>query len=215
MRRRIDAEVTRRTIDFMKRQARAEKPFYAYVPFTQVHFPTLPHPDFAGKTGYGDFADNRRLPDADIAILRKWFEAGMPQGEMAEAPKAPIYDATWQLGKPDLILKQAQPFTVPAGGTDVFRNFILPYPLKEGHFIRAMEIRPGAPQIGRFRSGASAPALPIRRFRRGTPQTGGALQTGSVRFRGRLMAYSSRRLMSVRRDTPRSSAAFAWLPLER
>jgi arylsulfatase len=56
-RRLIDAEITRRTIDFMKRSVSANKPFYAYVPFTQPHFPTLPHPDFAGKTGNGDFAD--------------------------------------------------------------------------------------------------------------------------------------------------------------
>lgn len=56
-RRLIETEVTRRTIAFMKRNVQAGKPFYAYVPFTQVHYPTLPHPDFAGKTGHGDFAD--------------------------------------------------------------------------------------------------------------------------------------------------------------
>ena len=56
-RRPIDTEITRRTIDFMKRNVQGGKPFYAYVPFTQVHYPTLPHPDFAGKTGHGDFAD--------------------------------------------------------------------------------------------------------------------------------------------------------------
>jgi arylsulfatase A-like enzyme len=58
MRRRIDAELTRRSIDFMRRQAKAGRPFFAYVPLTQLHFPTLPHPDFAGRTGAGDFADS-------------------------------------------------------------------------------------------------------------------------------------------------------------
>ncbi len=38
-RRLIDAEITRRTIDFMQRGVRARTPFYAYVPFTLVHFP--------------------------------------------------------------------------------------------------------------------------------------------------------------------------------
>lgn len=57
-RRLIETEITRRTIDFMKRQVRAGKPFYAYVPFTLVHYPTLAHPDFAGKTGHGEFADS-------------------------------------------------------------------------------------------------------------------------------------------------------------
>lgn len=56
-RREIDAELTRRTIDFMDRNVRANKPFFAYVPFTQVHLPTLPHPDFEGRTGNGHFAD--------------------------------------------------------------------------------------------------------------------------------------------------------------
>ena len=54
----LDAELTRRTINFMKESVEEGKPFYAYVPLTQVHLPTLPHPDFAGKTGAGDFADS-------------------------------------------------------------------------------------------------------------------------------------------------------------
>jgi arylsulfatase len=57
VRRKIDAELTRRTIDFMQRQTKAGKPFFAFTPLTQVHLPTIPHPDFIGKTGYGDFAD--------------------------------------------------------------------------------------------------------------------------------------------------------------
>jgi arylsulfatase len=56
-RRLIDEECTRRTIDFMERSVAAGKPFYAYVPYTLVHFPTLPNPKFAGKTGHGDFPD--------------------------------------------------------------------------------------------------------------------------------------------------------------
>jgi arylsulfatase len=56
-RRKIDAECTRRAIDFMRRNVDAEKPFFAFVPFTQPHLPTLPHPDFDGRTGNGHYAD--------------------------------------------------------------------------------------------------------------------------------------------------------------
>ena len=56
-RRTIDAEITRRTIDFMKRKAKTKQPFFAFVPFTQAHLPTLPHPDFDGKTQNGRYAD--------------------------------------------------------------------------------------------------------------------------------------------------------------
>ncbi len=55
--REIDGELTRRTIDFMDRNVAAQKPFFAYMPLTQVHVPTLPHPDFEGATGNGNFAD--------------------------------------------------------------------------------------------------------------------------------------------------------------
>ncbi|MBW4690901.1 MAG: arylsulfatase [Lyngbya sp. HA4199-MV5] len=56
-RRLIDAELTRRAIDFMTRSKEVNKPFFAYVPLTATHYPTLPHPDFAGKSGHGDYAD--------------------------------------------------------------------------------------------------------------------------------------------------------------
>jgi arylsulfatase A-like enzyme len=68
-RRLIDAEITRRTIDFMKRTAASAKPFYVYVPFTQVHFPTLPNPAFTGRTGFGDFADSVVEMDAHVGEI--------------------------------------------------------------------------------------------------------------------------------------------------
>jgi Flp pilus assembly protein TadD len=110
---------------------------------TQSRFmpPWLPEP------GYGDFADVRRLSDAEQALLKRWIKGGMAAGDLKAAPALPQFDTTWLMGKPDLILKVAQPFTLPPGGTDTFRNLILPYPLKETHYIRAMEIRPGAPQV--------------------------------------------------------------------
>jgi arylsulfatase A-like enzyme len=74
-RRSIDAEITRRTIDFMKRSVRSGKPFYAYVPFTLVHFPTLPNPKFAGKTGFGDFPDALAEMDAHVGEILDAIES--------------------------------------------------------------------------------------------------------------------------------------------
>ena len=56
-RRKIDAELVRRSVDFMKKSVDANKPFFTFVPFTQPHMPTLPHTDFDGKTGEGFYAD--------------------------------------------------------------------------------------------------------------------------------------------------------------
>jgi arylsulfatase len=57
-RRLIDGDLTERAKAFMRRQAAAGRPFFAYVPLTQLHYPTLPHPEFAGRSGAGDFADS-------------------------------------------------------------------------------------------------------------------------------------------------------------
>jgi arylsulfatase len=56
-RRTIDGELTDKAIDFMKRQVEVGKPFLNVIPYTQPHLPSLPHPDFKGKTGHGPYAD--------------------------------------------------------------------------------------------------------------------------------------------------------------
>jgi len=104
-------------------------------------------PPWLPESGFGDFADNRRLPDSDLKLIQQWVSTGMAQGDLADVPEPPHYDAAWQLGKPDLILKVAKPYTLPSSGTDVFRNFALPYPFKQTQYVRALEIRPGTPQI--------------------------------------------------------------------
>lgn len=53
----IDAEITEKTINFMRKNSKNKKPFFAYVPFTHPHLPTIAHPDFNGKTGNGPYAD--------------------------------------------------------------------------------------------------------------------------------------------------------------
>ncbi|MDT7814100.1 MAG: hypothetical protein QOJ42_4016 [Acidobacteriaceae bacterium] len=104
-------------------------------------------PPWLPEQGYGDFADERRLSKDEIALIAKWVQTGMAQGDTSAAPPPPKYNAGWQYGTPDLVLKVERPFTLAASGTDVFRNFVLPYPLKQTHYIRAMEIRPAAPRI--------------------------------------------------------------------
>ncbi len=56
-RREIDSDLTTRAINFMTRSVESDKPFFAFIPFTQPHLPTLPHPDFEGMTGNGHYAD--------------------------------------------------------------------------------------------------------------------------------------------------------------
>ena len=65
----IDLELTKRSIDFMERQVKAKQPFFLYLPYTMTHYPLIPHPDFAGKTGNGRFADVLAQIDAYNGML--------------------------------------------------------------------------------------------------------------------------------------------------
>jgi len=65
-RRTVDRESAERGIAFMERSVKEKKPFFFYYPITQIHFPTLPHPDFAGKTGAGDVGDAMAELDANV-----------------------------------------------------------------------------------------------------------------------------------------------------
>lgn len=99
--------------------------------------PWLPEP------GYGQFAGARRLSDEQIRVIQQWVAGGMPEGSPADLPSLPEFKEGWQLGEPDLIVKMPQPYSLPAGGTDVFRNFVIPIPVPKTRYVRAIEILPG------------------------------------------------------------------------
>jgi arylsulfatase len=68
-RRTIDREIADKTVAFMQRQTAAKKPFFAYVPITQIHFPTICHPDFKDRTGHGEMADSLAEMDHNIGLI--------------------------------------------------------------------------------------------------------------------------------------------------
>ena len=65
----IDGDLTEKAIDFMNRQVEANKPFFVYLPYTATHFPMIPHPEFAGKTGNGAWADTLLQVDTYVGRL--------------------------------------------------------------------------------------------------------------------------------------------------
>src|SRR5439155_22148661 len=45
-------------------------------------------PPWHAAHGYGEFADERRLTDAEIAAIGEWVKQGMPEGDRARTPRA-------------------------------------------------------------------------------------------------------------------------------
>lgn len=77
-RRTLDAEITRRAVDFIQRNAKAGKPFFAYIPYSLVHMPVLPNPTFEGRTGNGSWADAlAEMDDNTGRILDALRQAGV------------------------------------------------------------------------------------------------------------------------------------------
>jgi len=46
----MDEKITNKTMDFIRRSHEEGKPFYAYIGFTNMHPPMIPHPDFEDAT---------------------------------------------------------------------------------------------------------------------------------------------------------------------
>lgn len=53
----IDNELTDRSLEFIRQQATAHKPFFLYLPFSMGHAPNYPSKQFAGKSRIGDYGD--------------------------------------------------------------------------------------------------------------------------------------------------------------
>ena len=104
-------------------------------------------PPWHATHGYGEFADERRLTDQQIAAIGEWVKQGMPKGDGAKMPKLPEFTDGWHLGKPDLIVEMPVGYDVPAAGPDQFRNFVIPTKLTEDKWVRAVEFRPSARKV--------------------------------------------------------------------
>ena len=68
-RRVIDGEFTSKAVDYIRRKAKGEKPFFLFIPYTQTHLPVEPSPAFRGKTGNGRWADVLAQTDHYIGRL--------------------------------------------------------------------------------------------------------------------------------------------------
>jgi len=65
----VDRDLTDRAIDFMQRSVESDMPFFVYLPYTATHFPTMPHPDFVGKSGNGPWGDLLMQIDSYVGEL--------------------------------------------------------------------------------------------------------------------------------------------------
>jgi len=103
----IDVEVTDRTLDFIERAHKANKPFFIWYNTTRMHVWTRLKPESKGVTGQGIYADGMAEHDGMVGqLLNKLDELG-------------IADNTIIMYSTD---NGAETFTWPDGGTTAFRG---------------------------------------------------------------------------------------------
>ncbi|HEY9231112.1 MAG TPA: cytochrome c [Blastocatellia bacterium] len=91
----------------------------------------------------GEFRNDRRLSDKEIATISAWVDAGAPEGNPRDLPPAPRFADGWQMGQPDVVLTMANEYSVPAEGTVSYQYFTVPTGFTEDKWVQAAEVRPG------------------------------------------------------------------------
>ena len=119
-------------------EAAAAAPMIVEVTRERIMPPWPPRPDAAHP-----LVGERWLTDHEIELFARWAAAAAPPGDDADLPPLGVFTEGWQLGEPDLLVRMPEPFTVPADGPDVFRNFVLPLDVAEDKVVAAIEFRPG------------------------------------------------------------------------
>jgi len=137
--------------------------------------PWLPEP------GHGDFVNERRLRDDEIATITAWASQGAPAGDPRKRPAIPEFPSGWQLGTPDVVLTSAQAYTLRAGRGDTFRTFVLPVPPGAARYVRGIEFRADNPQVLHHANVGLDPRRTGRRLDRADAEAGfAAMPEGEV-----------------------------------
>ena len=89
----------------------------------------------------GDFINDPRLSDEDIATIDAWVRTGTREGDAKDLPPAPVFAEGWHI-KPDVVLTIPE-FTVPGGSQDDYEYIYVPTNFTEDKWVQAAEVVPG------------------------------------------------------------------------
>jgi hypothetical protein len=100
-------------------------------------------PPWFADPSIGEWENDCRLSDAEIATVSKWVDDGAKEGDPKLTPKNPEYVQGWSIGKPDVVLTMTQEFSIPAEGAVPYKYFVIPTNFEEDKYVQFAEIRAG------------------------------------------------------------------------
>jgi hypothetical protein len=100
-------------------------------------------PPWKADPNYSHFLDENVLNATQKQQIVDWIADGMPRGNVAQEPAAPVFAAGSSLGVPDMVIPMAEKFVHQGNGQDMYRVFVLPINLPVDRDVVAVEFRPG------------------------------------------------------------------------
>jgi hypothetical protein len=100
-------------------------------------------PPWQADPHFGDFANDRRLTDVEIATIKAWVDGGAPQGDPKDLPPVPHFAGGWRIGQPDLVIPIPADHVVKVNAPDAYLYFTVPTNFKEDTWVTAVELKPG------------------------------------------------------------------------
>jgi hypothetical protein len=98
-------------------------------------------PPWHADAAFGEFTNDSRLSEADIATIDAWVKGGAKRGEATDTSQAPTLAEGWHI-KPDVVLTTPE-FLVPKTMQDDYEYIYVPTNFTEDKWIQAAEVLPG------------------------------------------------------------------------
>jgi len=104
-------------------------------------------PPWRADPEFRHFRNENVLSDEERELIRRWVDAGAPQGDPALEKRLHEYLPPTETRQPDMVLKMSETFTRPADNQEYYKVFVLPINSDTDLEISGLEIVAGNPQI--------------------------------------------------------------------
>ena len=102
-------------------------------------------PPWGAADDCNTYERNISMPDEDVQTILRWIDAGLPEGDPADAVAAAPYQPP-TLDRVDLSLQMPVAYT-PVEQSDDYRCFILEWPYEETVWVTGYELIPGNAEV--------------------------------------------------------------------
>ncbi|MBI1765532.1 MAG: cytochrome c [Acidobacteria bacterium] len=99
-------------------------------------------PPWHADPHFGEWANDRRLTQAEMDTILAWVANGAPEGNAKDMPPVPKFTEGWTIGKPDIVIPMPETFTLEATGPDEYQYFTVDPGFKEDIYVQSAEARP-------------------------------------------------------------------------